>query len=266
MARALASASPLVRTICASAPPSSRVVSASASADAIRARLAPSARAITACASAAAGLTVLDSSSFSLRSASSCASSVCLRTTSCCASAWARGPAWSARACAAATCVFVSASRNDTSRWALIFTCCACASRTAASWSVEAVAGRAVSQLHLRLPSRQPELAENGEQRAADRAAADHDLHAVVPGMRGDLALLVAHLGAAGTRHDQRLVRARDVIAARDKCDEQQQDDNPCDPEKRCGSQEFRHRNVLLRLWKQRLTRPRGCCRRWRRP
>src|ERR1700730_7934333 len=143
MASALASASPLVRTICASAPPSSLVVSASASADAIRARLAPSACAITACASAAAGLTMEESNSFSFRSASSCASSVCLRTTSCCASAIARGPAWSARACAAATCVFVSASRSETSRPALILICCASASRTAASWSVEAFMMRA---------------------------------------------------------------------------------------------------------------------------
>ena len=125
MASALASASPLVSTIWASAPPSNRVVSASASADAMRARLAPSARAMTACASAAAGLTVVDRSSFSLRSASSWASSVCFRTTSCWASAWARGPAWSARACAAATCVLVSASRSETSRAALILICCA---------------------------------------------------------------------------------------------------------------------------------------------
>src|SRR5205814_557017 len=246
MASALASASPLVSTIWASAPPSSRVVSASASADAMRARLAPSARAITACASAAAGLTVLESSSFSLRSASSCASSVCLRTTSCVASAWASGPAWSARACAAATCVLVSASRRDTSRAALILICCASASRTAASWSVVAFAIRAsrctaatlerghalhldldalarhgVAELHVDLARRQLEPADAVDERHHDRAAADNDLHALVA-RRGDLlATLVVHLGAARARDDDRLVRARDLVTARHERDDQ---------------------------------------------
>ncbi len=52
-------------------------------------------------------------SSFCLRAASSWASSVCLRVTSWVASAWASGPAWAARASAAAVCVSVSARRSD---------------------------------------------------------------------------------------------------------------------------------------------------------
>ena len=55
-------------------------------------------------------------SSFCLRAASSWASSVCFRVTSCVASASASGPAWAARASAAAVCVSVSARRRDTSR------------------------------------------------------------------------------------------------------------------------------------------------------
>ena len=79
----LACASPLVTEIAASAPPASLTRSASAWAWAIRAPFSPSARRMTASASASAGRTVLVSSSFCLRAASSSASSVCLRTTSC---------------------------------------------------------------------------------------------------------------------------------------------------------------------------------------
>src|SRR5437588_195229 len=256
MARALASASPLVSTICASAPPSSRVVSASASADAMRARFSPSARAITACASAAAGLTVDESSSFSLRSASSWASSVCLRTTSCCASACARGPAWSARACAAATCVLVSASRSDTSRPALIFTCWASASRTAADLErghaldlhFDALAGDGVPELHVDLARGQLELADAIEQRAHERAASDHHLDALVARDRHRLAALIAHLRTAGAGDDQGLVGARNLVAAGDERDQQDEDDHPGHREERNGRHETRHRTLLL-LW-----------------
>ena len=52
-------------------------------------------------------------SSFCVRSASSWASSVWRRTTSCCASAWASGPAWAAFASAAAVSASTSAGRSD---------------------------------------------------------------------------------------------------------------------------------------------------------
>ena len=76
-------ASPFVIVTAASAWPASLTRSASAWAWAIRAPFSPSARWIWASASASAGRTVEAISSFCLRAASSSASSVCLRVTSC---------------------------------------------------------------------------------------------------------------------------------------------------------------------------------------
>ena len=109
----------------------------------MRDSFSPSARLTWASASASAGRIVVAMSSFCLRSASSWASSVCFRTTSWVASAWASGPDWAALASAACVSASTSAWRSETSRWALSLICCDSASRTAASWSAVALAMRA---------------------------------------------------------------------------------------------------------------------------
>ena len=92
----------------------------------------------------------------------------------------------------------------------------------------DALAGHSVRQLHADLARSQLELADAVEQRPDERTATDDDFHTLVSRACDHLAALVTHFRAARPGDDERLVGARDVVAAGDEGDQQQEYDHPC--------------------------------------
>ena len=113
--------------------------------------------------------------------------------------------------------------------------------RDALHLDFDALARHRVAEHDVDLADRELEASDAVDERHDERAAADDHLHALVARWRHKLAFLVAHFGARRPGHDQRFVRVRHAVAARDIEDEQRDDDDRTEDEQWSDTSDTEH-------------------------